>query len=485
MCMTQWVGQGNARRKIALSTRCGAPGGCQPPVLSYMTLQAITLCTVCAIAASNVTTRALSQILITLAYILNCGHPVDALHQDANHWEVERLYRRCAGFRARQNAPHRFIFQAIALLYTAVVVDRPPTEYEAQTKAYRRSGIRCSFGDCGDMGGYRLLPQAAIQPLGPLPEHVSKKLKSIHKGSSLQLTRNDLPIVHNGYRPTLSSPSKRAIVSSLYSDSYSIAVSVLAHSIRRANMTTPLLLPYLEGRVSSQALCITRAAGWTAIPIPYIAPPDNGAGVHERFKDQFTKLNIWGLDAHGIDRAVYLDADTLVRRSFDELFELPFEFAAVPDVYNGNRGFTIAFNAGVLAIRPSTPVLRTMMREIATAEYPRHEAEQSFLNLFFGAKALRLPYVYNANLAIKDRSPVLWDSMKGEMRIVHYTLVKPFTDDMMYAGPIRTIEEQRRVLDKTAKQFGGLFADEVGWWRQAFEDMIEDVGDAIQNCYPR
>ena len=36
---------------------------------------------------------------------------------------------------------------------------------------------------------------------------------------------------------------------------------------------------------------------------------------------------------------------------------------------------------------------------------------------------MRLPYAYNANLAIKKRSLAPWDALKGEMRVVHYTPV--------------------------------------------------------------
>jgi hypothetical protein len=55
------------------------------------------------------------------------------------------------------------------------------------------------------------------------------------------------------------------------------------------------------------------------------------------------KLRLWTLDQIGIKSAVYLDGDTLVKRNFDELPALPFEFAASPDVY---------LDAGVSLSRP-------------------------------------------------------------------------------------------------------------------------------------
>lgn len=152
--------------------------------------------------------------------------------------------------------------------------------------------------------------------------------------------------------------SRRAVVSSLYSDDFAIAVAVVGHSTRSVNVSARLLLPYLEKKVSEKALCIARATGWEPYPVPSVPPPHGGKGIHPRFGDQYTKLNIWKLDQMGIDSAVYLDADTLVRRNFEELFDNPFNFAAVPDVYGAGdpRGFSLTFNAGVLAYRPSSAV---------------------------------------------------------------------------------------------------------------------------------
>lgn len=280
------------------------------------------------------------------------------------------------------------------------------------------------------------------------------------------------------------SSDKRAVVSTLYSDSYAVGVAVLGHSVRKANVTSRLLLAYLDdGRVSHQALCIARAVGWEPMAVPFILPPHNGKGIYYRFYDQYTKLNIWGLDKLGVEQAVYLDADTLVRRNFEELFETPFNFAAVPDVYGDKRGFTVNFNAGVIAFRPSSAVLDVMKQRIETATFPLDQAEQSFLNLFFSTNALRLPYAYNSNLAIKGVSPAMWAGMKDEMRIVHYTLTKPFLDGHSESSPkILTEERQREVISKAAAQDGGMFAEEVGWWRDSYNEMMQSVRGKIEEC---
>jgi glycogenin glucosyltransferase len=288
--------------------------------------------------------------------------------------------------------------------------------------------------------------------------------------------------VNEYYTAPHSSSNTYAVVSTLYSDSYAIAVAVLGHSARNANVSARLLLPYLKDRISLRALCIARAVGWEPHVVPFIPPPHNGKDIYHRFTDQYTKLNIWSFDALGVDRLVYLDADTLVRRNFDELFDSPFNFAAVPDVYGDRRGFSITFNAGVLALRPSTELFRDMRRKIETAVYPLGEAEQAFLNLYFGSKTVRLPYVYNANLAIKRRSPALWDALKEEMRIVHYTTVKPFVYDEDSAA-LPTLDELDEAMRLAEGRDSGFYADEVRWWKEAYERMMADKGDAVTGCY--
>ncbi|KAF9494085.1 hypothetical protein BDN71DRAFT_1449412 [Pleurotus eryngii] len=105
-------------------------------------------------------------------------------------------------------------------------------------------------------------------------------------------------------------------------------------------------------------------------------------------------------------------------------------YERVPDVYGPGDtwGFSLTFNAGVLAILPSSRILENM-KKTKTARYPMQQAEQAFLNLYFGAKAARLPYIYNAFIAIKKRSPVVWEELKDELAIVHYTDHKPFLLD--------------------------------------------------------
>lgn len=269
----------------------------------------------------------------------------------------------------------------------------------------------------------------------------------------------------------------QAVVSSLYTDTYALPVATLGHSLTAANVTARKILMYLPSQVSSTSLCIARSAGWELHAVPFIPPPRQGQGIGERFGDQYTKLNLWGLDSIGVQSLVYLDADTLVRKKFDELFKLPFDFAAVPDVFPSGPGFILGFNAGVMFLRTSSETLADMLKSLETTTYPPGEAEQAFLNLYYGPDAVRLPYVYNANLAIKNRNKRLWDAIRDDMRIVHYTMPKPFP----FRGTrLTTKKEIERAIAEGKTMFDGLFEEEVGWWEERWSEVIESTD--LQRC---
>lgn len=245
---------------------------------------------------------------------------------------------------------------------------------------------------------------------------------------------------------------------------------------------------YLPERLSSYSVCQIEAAGWEMHAVAYVPPPNGGEGVSYFFQDQYTKLRIWTLDQIGIESAVYLDADTLVRRNLDELFDLPYEFAAVPDVYLDARGFTIGFNAGVMALKPDTNIFEDMLKKEAGAQYNREAAEQAYLNLYFGQQVLRLPHIYNGNLAIKVRSRPYWDAMQEQMRVVHYTLTKPFpgrpscgNDRDCTLAEIHDPVKQREYAERAKGSWGGAFKEEIEEWNTVYEEMLVKTAGICQS----
>lgn len=283
--------------------------------------------------------------------------------------------------------------------------------------------------------------------------------------------------------PASTKPSERAVVTSLYTEGYSVAVATLGHALTRVNTDARKIVIYLPERISQTTLCYLKQIGWELFPVDLIEPPDHGKGVWPAFIDQYTKLRVWTLDAIGVKSAVYLDADTLVKQNFDELFELPFVFAAVPDVFTDDRGFSVNFNAGVMAFKPDSDVFADMLSKVESAHFDRIAAEQSYLNLYYGSQVLRLPHVYNGNLAIKWRAAPYWNAIQEQLRVIHYTLVKPFDGALNCAKATCTgeevfgVERHRDFSEVAQKSWGGAFKEEVREWGAVFEEMVRTVGD--------
>ncbi len=271
--------------------------------------------------------------------------------------------------------------------------------------------------------------------------------------------------------------SENAIVTSMYNDAFAVPIVTLGHSLNRVKSKARRIVFYLPGRVSERALCIATASGFEPYAVERIAAP--GDGVHGHFADQFTKLSIWKFHELGVKAVVYLDADILVRRNFDELFALPFNFAAVPDIYVGEPGFTIGFNAGVLFVRTSATVFHDLVSQINTAHYRHWEAEQAYLNVFYGPDVARLPYIYGGNQAIKKRNPELWEALQPELRLIHYSLVKPFWRGVYNETGVEDMHEN--VL-RRAEDWGGLWRDEIMEWGDAWRETEETYGLALSRC---
>lgn len=170
-----------------------------------------------------------------------------------------------------------------------------------------------------------------------------------------------------------------------------------------------------------------------------------------------------------MDALVYLDADTLVLRNFDELFGLPYTFAAAPDVWEDGRGMTLEFNAGVLFLRPNMQTYENMLSVLPITRFPLFFAEQAFLNQYFAGRTITLPPVYNANIVTKKKYPTLWRGMWDvkEVRMIHYTVVKPFLGSGMKGIPVDDVDGR---VKEVAESQGGRYREEVEMWGRLWKE---------------
>lgn len=136
--------------------------------------------------------------------------------------------------------------------------------------------------------------------------------------------------------------------------------------------------------------------------------------------DNFIKLRLWQLD---YDRCVFIDADTVVLRPLDKLFELP-EFCAAPNVYDGLDGFH-RMNSGVFTARPDAGRFRDMLGRLDQPGVFWRRTDQTFLQDYF-PDWHGLSIHHNMLQYVWFNMPELWNW--DEIRVLHFQYEKPWQD---------------------------------------------------------
>ncbi|XP_076683012.1 glycogenin 1 isoform X2 [Andrena cerasifolii] len=137
----------------------------------------------------------------------------------------------------------------------------------------------------------------------------------------------------------------------------------------------------------------------------------------------FTKLHCWRLTQY--EKCVFLDADTLVVRNCDELFERE-ELSAAPDV-----GWPDCFNSGVFVYKPCQQTFASIT-SFAAAKGSFDGGDQGLLNMYFSDWARKdiskhLPFIYNmCSTATYSYLPA-FKQFGEDVRIIHFIgITKPW-----------------------------------------------------------
>ncbi|XP_014214092.1 KN motif and ankyrin repeat domain-containing protein 4 isoform X2 [Copidosoma floridanum] len=130
----------------------------------------------------------------------------------------------------------------------------------------------------------------------------------------------------------------------------------------------------------------------------------------------FTKLHCWRLLQY--EKCVFIDADALVVRNCDELFERE-ELSAAPDV-----GWPDCFNSGVFVFKPSLETFAAIVT-FAVSQGSFDGADQGLLNMYFSDWAHKdiskhLPFIYNmCSTATYSYAPA-FKQFAANVRIIHF-----------------------------------------------------------------
>jgi hypothetical protein len=124
-------------------------------------------------------------------------------------------------------------------------------------------------------------------------------------------------------------------------------------------------------------------------------------------------------------------------------------FAAVYDWENG--GIRTHFNMGVFSIAPNhTEFLYLDAQRQSERGYRMTMAEQGLINFLYANHSMIdiFPYEYNGNLAAAPQNPAFWDEHFLNIRIIHYTWIKPFDERRAGNGDYPACRDAMEVWDE-------------------------------------
>ncbi len=158
--------------------------------------------------------------------------------------------------------------------------------------------------------------------------------------------------------------------------------------------------------------------------------------------DNFAKLRLWQLP---YQRVVFIDADAVVLRPIDRLFDYP-EFSAAPNVYESLTDFG-RLNSGVFTARPSEATFAAMLAGLDVPGAFWKRTDQSFLQAFF-PDWHGLPIYDNLLQYVWLNLPELWDW--SHIRILHFQYEKPWDPANPKAERLRPLIELWRAYHSGA-----------------------------------
>ena len=292
------------------------------------------------------------------------------------------------------------------------------------------------------------------------------------------------PLVDDTYLNTLSlNTSENAIVTILRSDALAIPIATLGYSLDKVNSTVRRIALYIPGQVSPRALCVAALTGFephaispTITPAPAAVTDGDTHPMQQHFEQLTNTPSFWDFGKLGLKAVVYLDANTLARRNFDELFTLPFAFAAVPR--NNHSHSDMDLDGRLLFFRPATVAFQSLMAR-ANISTSANDQEQAITHAFYGPDALRLPQAYSGDLEMKLLSRSSWEGLQGELRLIHYSLVQP-----SWRGTHAEVglEDTREIVRLRASDWGGTFREEILEWGEAWKETEESHRLEIMKC---
>ncbi|KAL1377163.1 hypothetical protein pipiens_001090 [Culex pipiens pipiens] len=266
--------------------------------------------------------------------------------------------------------------------------------------------------------------------------------------------------------------SKFAWVTLATNDSYSLGALVVAHSLKRvhtAHQLAVLITPGVSESMRNKLRTVFNLVEEVNLldskdksNLALLKRPELGI--------TFTKLHCWRLTQY--EKCVFLDADTLVLRNCDELFERE-ELSAAPDV-----GWPDCFNSGVYVYKPNLETFSSLM-EYAVTHGSFDGGDQGLLNSYFSDWAHKdiakhLPFVYNTSSVASYSYLPAFKQFGQNTKILHFIgTAKPWLQNFN--------SETRKVYIPGGYQHLANFLQ--FWWDIFCEDVHSRLSADMQRVF--
>jgi alpha-N-acetylglucosamine transferase len=232
--------------------------------------------------------------------------------------------------------------------------------------------------------------------------------------------------------------SRRAFATLVTNEEYGRGALALVRSLKWTGTTAPLVV---LATGEAEHLAELEREGCRIIPVNQ---PEVSAAFKERHSrealhraapfnkgnkpafhdpvDNFCKLELWKFTDY--DKIVFLDADSLVVKPIDTLFDFP-EFSGAPNVYETLADFH-RLNSGVFVAEPNPVTYDRLIERLDQPGVFWRRTDQTFLETMF-PDWHRLPYTFNTMQYVYFNLPELW--VWKSIRVVHYQYEKPWAEE--------------------------------------------------------
>jgi glycogenin len=269
-----------------------------------------------------------------------------------------------------------------------------------------------------------------------------------------------MPLIKNG-----------AYVTLVTSDSYVAGAGVLARSLQATGTKRQIWCLVANKNLSASSLEILRSIfdGVTEVDCIDSGDKANLALLgRPELGPTFTKLHLWSLIQ--FEKVVFLDADTLVLKNIDDLFERE-EFSACADI-----GWPDCFNSGVFVATPNEETYQNLMK-LAEKEGSFDGGDQGLLNAFFsdwsiGPSSRRIPFTYNLTINASYSYAPAYARFKNDVKVVHFIgTQKPWTYYRLSDGSVipRGIGSDPNISN------GGGNLEYVQMWWSVYDNLTKSL----------